>query len=106
MSQMGPDSVVRRWRPTLQTQVGHLPRPEKLPGSDICTAAENMRLIRSVTLEPIEGQSPVKTEDATNSQMQQKLQKGECFWRAITYTSAVAAFIFTGAVGYRVLCGS
>jgi hypothetical protein len=61
--------------------------------------------LRHVTLEPIEGEPPVNTEDATNSGMQRKLQKSERFWRALAYASAVAAFIFTGVVGYRVLCG-
>ena len=61
--------------------------------------------LRHVTLEPIEGEPPIQTENATNAEMQRKLQKRERVWRALAYTSAAAAFIFTVVVGYRVLCG-
>jgi hypothetical protein len=60
--------------------------------------------LRHVTLEPIEGEPPIQTENATNAEMQRKLQERERLWRALGYLSAVVAFIFTVAVGYRVLC--
>jgi hypothetical protein len=62
--------------------------------------------LRHVTLEPIDGELSVQTEEATNAKMQQKLRASEPRWKMLAYASFVGASILTFVVGYRLVCGN
>ncbi|HWM45598.1 MAG TPA: hypothetical protein VNR11_01640 [Xanthobacteraceae bacterium] len=62
--------------------------------------------LRHVTLDSLEGEPPVRTEDGTNAKMQQALQRSERIWKQLAYAATVVASLFTVAVTYRVLCGT
>jgi hypothetical protein len=62
--------------------------------------------LRHVTLEPIDGEPPVQTDNTTNAKMHRDLQKSQCRWKLAEYAWWVVASLFTIAIGYRVVCNS
>lgn len=62
--------------------------------------------LRHVTLESIDGEPPVQTENNTNAEMHRKLRESQPRWKVIAYASFAAAAIFTVAVGYRAVCAN